>query len=345
MRAIEYSRTGAPDVLQLVDRESRAPGPDEARIRIAVSGVNPTDWKSRAGNGDGAVLPAPQVPNQDGAGVIDAIGANVTAVAVGDRVWVWDAAFQRTDGTAQELAIIPVGQVVKLPDGASFDEGASLGIPALTAHRALTAREGGPERLTPGSLTGVAVLVSGGAGAVSHAAIQLAVWAGATVITTVSGDEKGALARSAGAQYVVNYRTEDVKARVREIAPDGVAVVVEVNPSANIDLDLDVVARGGTISIYVGTSGEALPVPLRFAMGKNVRLQFIMTYTTSPEQKANAVASVSAALADGALKVGEEAGLPIIRFPFDRTADAHMAVEDGAVGKVLIDVADLSEAP
>ncbi|MCU1552369.1 MAG: Alcohol dehydrogenase zinc-binding domain protein, partial [Glaciihabitans sp.] len=147
MRAIEYSRTGAPDVLQLVERDPRDPGPDEVRVRIAVSAVNPTDWKARAGSGDGAALAVPQVPNQDGAGVVDAVGANITNLAVGDRVWVWDAAYARTDGTAQELAIIPARRAVKLPANATFDEGASLGIPALTAHRALTAGDGGPDRL------------------------------------------------------------------------------------------------------------------------------------------------------------------------------------------------------
>ena len=342
MRAIEYTRTGTPEVLTLVDRETREPGAGEVRVRIAVSGVNPTDWKSRLGNGDGATLPVPQVPNQDGAGVVDAVGAGVTSVAVGDRVWVWDAAFQRADGTAQELAIIPSEYVVRLPANSSLDEGASVGIPALTAHRALTAREDGPARLGVGTLTGVVILVAGGAGAVSHAAIQLAKWAGGIVITTVSSDEKGELARRAGADHVINYRTEDVRTRVHELAPEGVAIIVEVNPSANIDLDLEVVARGGTISIYVGTTGEALPVPLRFAMGKNVRMQFILTYTTSTEQKINGIEAVTAALADGALSVGEDAGLPLIRFPLERTADAHRAVEAGAVGKVLIDVADLA---
>jgi len=341
MRAIEYARTGGVDVLEVVERDVREPAPDEVRVRIAVSGVNPTDWKARAGNGDGATLPHPQIPGQDGAGIVDAAGDAVTHVAPGDRVWLWDAAYGRTDGTTQELAIIPAGQVVALPDSASFDVGASLGIPALTAHRALTAREGGPERLEPGALEGVTVLVSGGAGAVSHAAIQLAAWAGATVITTVSSDEKAALARKAGAHHVINYRSEDVVARVKDIAPAGAAVIVEVNANANIETDLAVIAMGGTIVIYAGTGDSALGVPVRASMAKNVRLQFILTYTTTAEQKQKAVAAVSAATADGALEVGDATGLPITRFPLERTADAHQAVEDGAIGKVLIDVAAL----
>jgi NADPH:quinone reductase len=250
MRAIEYSQTGSADVLTLVNRESPKPGPNEVVVRIAVSAVNPTDWKARAGSGDGATLPHPQVPGQDGAGTIASIGPGVTAFSVGDRVWVWDAAFERADGTAQELAVLPVERVVALPDDVSFDIGAALGIPALTAHRALTARENGPDELAPGTLDGTVVLVAGGAGAVGHAAIQLAVWAGATVITTVSSDEKRSLASAAGAQHVIDYTTEDVARRVREFAPSGVDVVVEVNAVANLDLDLDILALGGTISMY-----------------------------------------------------------------------------------------------
>jgi NADPH2:quinone reductase len=339
MKSIVYTRTGAPDVLELVDREPTEPGPDEVRVRIAVSGVNPTDVKSR--QGDGARLPHPQVPGQDGAGVVDAVGANVTHVARGDRVWVWDAAYKRQDGTTQELAVVPEGQVVKLPAGVSFDVGASVGIPALTAHRALTAREGGPSRLAPGALSGATVLVSGGAGAVGHAAIQLAAWSGANVLTTISSDEKAELARRAGAHHVINYRAEDVAARVRDIVTEGIDVIVEVNAAANIGLDTEILASGGTISIYAGSGDEAIAVPVRASMTKNARLQFILTYTTSVEQKHDAVHAITAAIRDGALGVGERTGLPLTRFPLERAADAHDAVERGAIGKVLIDVADL----
>jgi NADPH:quinone reductase len=341
MRAIEYSHTGAPDVLKLVDRAAPAPGPGEVLVRIAVSAVNPTDWKSRAGSGDGASLPRPQVPNQDGSGVVDSVGSGVTSVAPGDRVWVWDAAYQRADGTAQELALVPVEQVVPLPDYVSFDVGASLGIPALTAHRALTAREGGPAELAPGALDGAVVLVAGGAGAVGHAAIQLSVWAGATVISTVSSDEKGALATAAGAHHVVDYTSEDVASRVRRLAPRGVDVVVEVNAVANLGVDLDILAMGGTVSMYAGGGTDQPSIPVRAAMAKNARLQFLLTYTTSPAQKAAAIRAVDAAAADGALGVGAENGLPLTRFRLEQTADAHRAVENNVVGKVLIDVASL----
>ncbi len=192
MKAIIYTETGDPSVLQLVDREPTSPGSGEVRVRVIVSGVNPTDWKSRRGSGPGEAPPFAEVtPNQDGAGVVDAVGDGVTDLAVGDRVWTYLSGHQRPTGTAQEYTTLPAERVVRLPDGVGFDVGASLGVPAMTAHRALTVAEDGPRRLQPGALDGQVVLVSGGAGAVGHAAIQLARWAGATVITTISGPSQG----------------------------------------------------------------------------------------------------------------------------------------------------------
>ncbi|MBC7518633.1 MAG: NADPH:quinone reductase [Microbacteriaceae bacterium] len=338
MQAVIYSHTGSADVLELVDREVPSVAPGEVRVRIIVSGVNPTDWKSRSGNGDR--LEIEQVPNQDGSGIVDAVGADVSSFAVGDRVWVWDAAFKRPSGTAQELVVLPASQVVRLDDAVSFDVGASLGIPALTAHHTLTAN--GPERLSPGALTGQVVLVAGGAGAVGHAAIQLALWAGATVITTVSSDEKAALARAAGAHHVINYRTADTAAAILAIAPNGVNTVVEVNPVANLALDLRVITRGGLIAIYATDTDEPLVMPIGDAMVKNAVVQFVLTYTVSPEQKQHAVAAISAAAAAGILAVGTDAGLPLERFTLAEAADAHRAVETNTVGKVLIDVAAAS---
>ena len=338
MKAIVYEETGPSAVLKLRDRPLVDPGQDEVRVRLLVSGVNPTDWKSRSGGGS-RKLDAPKVPNQDGAGVIDAVGAGVAGFGVGDRVWLWDVAWGGNEGTAQEYVTVPAGKVVPLPDGESFDAGASLGIPALTAHRALTSSEGGPSRLSPGALAGRTVLVTGGAGAVGHAAIQLARWAGATVITTVSGDHKAELARRAGAGTVINYRTDDVVRAVRDAAPDGVDTIVEVNAPANIEAGLEVLKPGGTISVYAANPGESLTVPIREGMTKNVRLQFILTYTVTDEQKQDAVAAVSGALEAGALRVGEDYGLPLTRFPLEETAAAHDASEQGIVGKVLIDVA------
>lgn len=338
MKAIVYEETGPSSVLTLRDRPAADPGPGEVRVRLIVSGVNPTDWKSRSGGGR-KNLDAPKVPNQDGAGIVDATGSGVAGLDVGDRVWLWDVAWGSNEGTAQEYVVVPASKAVALPETESFDTGASLGIPALTAHRALTSHEDGPKRLSPGVLTGRTVLVTGGAGAVGHAAIQLARWAGATVITTVSGDRKADLARRAGAGTVVNYRTDDVVRSVREAAPEGVDIIVDVNAPANIEADLQVLSPGGTISIYAANPGEAVTVPVRDSMAKNVRYQFILTYTVTDEQKRHAVAAVTEALAAGALRVGEEHGLPLVRFPLEETAAAHDAVENGAVGKVLIDVA------
>ncbi|GGH92143.1 NADPH:quinone reductase [Arthrobacter liuii] len=338
MKAIVYEATGPSSVLTLRDRPLTDPGQGEVRVRLVVSGVNPTDWKSRAGSGS-KNLDAPKVPNQDGAGVIDQVGPGVAGFNPGDRVWLWDVAWAGSEGTAQEYVVVPASKAVALPDPESFDTGASLGIPALTAHRALTSNEDGPARLSPGALAGRTVLVTGGAGAVGHAAIQLARWAGATVITTVSGDRKAELARRAGAGKVINYRTDDVARAVREVAPTGVDTIVDVNAPANIEADLDLLKPGGTIAIYAASPGESLTVPIRESMTRNVRYQFILTYTVTDEQKQHAVAAVTQALAAGALRVGEEHGLPLTRFPLEQTPAAHDAVERGTVGKVLIDVA------
>lgn len=339
MRAIVYSEAGGPEVLRLVERPEPTPGPGEVRVRVHVSGVNPTDWKARARgpswSGSGAVE---VVPNQDGAGVIDAVGEGVPPERLGQRVWLWEAAWQRTEGTAQELVALPSRQAVLLPDDAGFDLGAALGIPALTAHRCLTVSEGGPTRLLPGSLTGRTVLAAGGAGAVGHAAIQLARWAGARVIATASSDEKARRARAAGAEHVVDYRAEGAVDEIRSQAPDGVDVVVEVAPGVNAALDAAVLAPSGTVAVYAVDGGAELPVswPL---MQKNVAYRFVLVYTVPREAKDDAVADVSAAVAEGALPVGEDAGLPLHRFPLERAADAHAAVEAGAMGKVLIDIA------
>jgi len=340
MRSVVYSRTGDPSVLRLVDRDVADPQPGEVRVRIAVSGVNPTDWKSRLGSGDGAAPPFPEVtPNQDGAGVVDAVGEGVTDLATGDRVWVFLAGHERPTGTAQEYTNLPADRVVRLPAGTSFDIGASLGVPAMTAHRALTVSEDGPERLHAGALVGKVVLVAGGAGAVGHAAIQLARWAGATVITTVSGPAKAALTTAAGAHHVVNYRDEDAAAAITKVAPDGVDLVIEVAVAANYRLNIDVVRPRASIAIYANDGGGDVKLDVRQNMIKNLRYQFVLLYTVGDAALTAAVEDITSALIDRALPVGEDAGLPLHRFPLASTADAHQAVQDGEVGKVLIDIA------
>jgi NADPH:quinone reductase len=339
MKSVIYSVTGDPSVLRVVDRDMAEPGPGEVRVRILVSGVNPTDWKSRRGSGDGAAPPFPEVtPNQDGSGLVDALGEGVVDLAVGDRVWVYLAGHQRPTGTAQEYTNVPAGRIVRLPPGTSFDIGASLGVPAMTAHRALTVSEDGPERLYPGALAGKVVLVAGGAGAVGHAAIQLARWAGATVITTISSPAKAALAAAAGAHHVINYRDEDVAAAIRRLAPEGVDLVVEVAIAANAELNLDVAKARSSVAIYANDGGREFTLDVRQNMIKNLRYQFVLLYTVGDAALKAASDDITLALLDGALPVGDNAGLPLHRFPLANTADAHQAVQAGAVGKVLIDV-------
>jgi NADPH:quinone reductase len=335
MKSIVYSETGDPSVLRLVDREIPEPGPGEVRVRVIVSGVNPTDWKNRSAD----AMPFPEVtPHHDGAGFIDAVGSDVAGHAVGDRVWTYMAAAGRPTGTASEYTVIPAGAAVHLPDDVSFDTGASLGVPAITAHRALTVSEGGPHRLKPGALAGTTVLVAGGAGAVGHAAIQLARWAGATVISTISSPAKAALATAAGAHHVVDYREGDPVKEIRAVAPDGVDVIVEVALAANLDLDHAVLRNRGTIAVYANNGGNIAGIDIRPHMVLNTRLQFLLLYTVGEPALEAAAADITAALRDGALPVGEEHGLPLVRYPLAATADAHAAVEADTVGKVLVDV-------
>jgi len=338
MRAIVYTETGGPDVLKLVDRPDPTPGRDEVLVRVAVSGVNPTDWKARRGDGPGRPLAFPEVvPNMDGAGTVEAVGADVDAGRVGERVWLWEAARHRANGSAQELVALPASHAVPLSEGASFDLGASIGIPALTAHRCLTVGVDGPAGLGPHTLDGHTVLVAGGAGAVGHAAIELAVWSGATVITTVSTPEKAALAWAAGAQHVVNYREPGAVEAVRAAAPEGVEIIVEVAPATNAALNEAVIARNGTVAIYASERDD-LTIAIDPAMTTNTRFQIVLVYTMPAKAKEQAIADVQDAVGAGALRVGAEAGLPLHRFPLERTAEAHAAVEANAVGKVLIDI-------
>jgi NADPH2:quinone reductase len=338
MRAIAYTRLGDPSVLEVVERPIPEPGEGEVRIRVVVSGVNPTDWKSRSGTFGGA-LAEPTVPNHDGAGVVDKLGAGVVGFSVGDRVWVTLAGDGRpASGTAQEYTVVPAGRVFPLPDAADFELGASIGIPAVTAHRALTVAEDGPARLQPDALSGRVVLIAGGAGAVGNAAIQLARWAGAAVFATVSGDAKATLATAAGAHHVFNYNASDAPAQIRDVAPDGVDVIVEVAAGANAELDLAVLRPRGTISIYANDGSVPFSLDVRRNMGLNARYQFVLLYTVGWERIAAAAADINKAIEAGSFKVGERAGLPLHRFPLEDARAAHEAVESGVVGKVLVPI-------
>ncbi|UPO76894.1 NADPH:quinone reductase [Arthrobacter sp. Helios] len=339
MKAIVYSATGPSSVLSLAEREAAVPGPGEVRVRVVTSGVNPTDWKARAGSN---LAFSEVVPNQDGAGVVDAVGEGVTDLRPGDRVWLYLAAHGRPTGTAQEFTVVPTDRAVLLPDGVGFDVAASLGVPAMTAHRALTVHEDGPSRLSPGALEGRVVLVQGGAGAVGHAAIQFAAWAGATVIATVSSDAKAELARAAGAHHIVRYPDDAEAARIRELAPDGVHHIVEVAPAQNAALDVEVIANHGSIAYYANNNGEEFTAPIVASFIKNIRWQGVLIYTVGQRAIQAAAEDITAALRDGVFPVGESAGLPLTWFPLEETAAAHDAVENGVTGKVLIRVSEES---
>jgi NADPH2:quinone reductase len=337
-RAIAYSRHGDASVLELVEQPTVDPGEGEVRIRLHTSGVNPTDWKSRSG-GYGGGLDVLTVANHDGAGVVDAVGPGVASHRVGDRVWITLAGHHRpTSGTAQDSTVVPAERAFPLPNVATFELGAAIGIPACTAHRALTVAEDGPTRLTPGAFDGHLVLVAGGAGAVGNAAIQLAAWAGATVISTVSSNEKARLARAAGAQHVVNYRDADAAEQIRRIAPDGVHLVVEVAAGTNADLDLAVIARRGTVAIYATEGGAPFTPDVARSMGLNARYQFVLLYEVGWDRIASAATDINQAINCGAYCIGDSHGLPVHRFTLEETAAAHRASEDAAVGKVLIEI-------
>jgi NADPH:quinone reductase len=323
--AARYDRTGsAAEVLRVEEVERPSPGPGEVLVRVTVSGVNPTDFKSRSGATGDVTFPF-QVPNQDGAGVVEEVGDGVDPARVGERVWLFFAAWQRQWGTAAQYTVLPSAQAVPLPDGASDDLGASLGIPAMTAHRCLFA---------DGPVEGRTVLVAGGAGAVGHAAIELARHAGAArVVATVSTEEKGRLAREAGADALVFYRADDAADQLRAAAPDGVDRIVELSLSQNLELDLAGAAPHAVITSYANEGGADAQVPVRRLMVPNVTLRFVLVYTMPPEAIAAAVDGVGAAVRDGALTT-----LPLHPFPLESIAEAHDAVEAGAVGKVLVDI-------
>jgi len=324
MKAAVYRQRGAAqDVLTVEDLPDPVAGPGEVRVRVHASGVNPTDWKSRSG--DAPMTVEFQIPNQDGAGVIDAVGEGVDESRIGERVWLFHAAWNRVNGTAGEYTVIPSSQAVLLPVEITFNQGAGLAIPYITAYGCL---------YLDGPIAGRSILIAGGAGAVGHAAIELAKFAGAHVITTVSSPEKADLARAAGADVVVNYRDADAIDQIKSAAPNGVDRVVEVALGANLELDLAVLRPAGSIITYAAEPTGDPQLPVRRLMTENVTLHFILVYNFTQEQIDSAVTGVSAALAAGALTASPET-----HFTLDQIAEAHQAVEGGITGKVIVDIA------
>jgi len=268
MKAVYYEQKGpAAKVLQIGDVPDPEPGPGEVRVRVHFSGLNPSDTKARGGWGGMTSMPFPRVvPHQDGAGVIDRAGPGVSQGRIDERVWIYEAQLGRAFGTAAEYVTVPSENAVRLPDGASFEIGACLGVPAMTAHRCLFA---------DGGIQGQTVLVAGGGGAVGHAAILLAKWAGARVVTTVSRTEQETIALAAGADFVINRKGADVAARIKEcIGGALVDRVVEVAFEANLDINRAVLKPNGVISSYSsGAADSALPLQPRDETGTDNALR------------------------------------------------------------------------
>lgn len=325
MQAIYYDRQGpAEDVLVLGTVAKPHPRDDEVLVRVHASGVNPTDVKARTGFSSPMAFER-VIPHQDGAGVIESVGSAVPRSRIGERVWIFEAQSGRAGGTAADYVVLPARNAVPLPEAVSFEIGASLGIPALTAHRCLFA---------DGDLRGRNVLVHGGAGVVGSAAIHLAKWAGAWVATTVLDPAHAPIARAAGADLVLVARECEVAEEVMKATQGaGVARIVDVNLVANLELDLACLANGGVVSSYAmrGATDEAA-IPLLRAMKGGAVFRFVYIYTVPWEAKQAAIADITACLEASAYH--PQIGLTL---PLQQTADAHIALERGAVvGKVII---------
>ena len=325
MRAAYYTDYGAArEVLQVGELPDPEPGPGEVRVRVAYSGINPSDCNRRAGIRDRPGYPL-IIPHSDGAGEIDAVGAGVSRDRIGERVWMWNAQRARPFGTAAERVALPSAQAVRLPDGVSLEDGACVGVPAMTAYFSL---------FDHGPLEGRDVLVTGAAGACGLYAVQFARLAGAqSLVATVSGDGKARLAREAGAPVVVNYRTEDVAARVMEVTQGrGVDVISEVDFGGNLKTTLKVMKVGCFIGAYAsrGAPEPVLPFyPLLFA---NVLVRFIQCYAMPDSLRAAATRDLTRWCEEGRIKHP-----PTTVLPLEEVAKAHELVESSAViGKVLL---------
>jgi NADPH2:quinone reductase len=325
MRAAYYETNGAArEVLRVAELETPQPGRGEVRVRLAASGVNPSDVKSRAGLTRKIAFPR-VIPHSDGAGEIDRVGEGVSPSRVGERVWVWNGQWRRPFGTAAESIVLPSEQAVPLPANISMEAGACFGIPAYTAYQAV---------LLTGVEDGSTVLVAAGAGAVGHYAIQLAKKRRATVITTVSSAGKAEIARRAGADHVIDYKREDVGERVMAVtAKRGVDAVIEVDLAANARLLPNVLAPNGVVAIY-GSGAPEATIPFHFLLQNSIALKFLLVYLMPQEQRSRATADITRMLERGEL-------IHNVAQTFDLTdiVAAHEAVESGkAMGNVVVRV-------
>jgi NADPH:quinone reductase len=328
MRAVWYERTGpAAEVLTFGEMPTPPAAAGEVRIRLEASGVNPADVYRRAGSFR-ALEFSRVIPNSDGAGIVDQVGSGVTRLEPGQRVWLFNGQRNgRAFGTAADYIALAEHLVTPLPDQLSFAQGATLGIPAMTAWCSLFA---------DGPIAGKTVLVTGGAGAVGHYAVQLAKWGGAQVIATVSSAAKAEQARLAGADLVVNYRSEDVVAKALDFTGGrGVDHLVDVDFGGNIATTLKLMAMNATIAVYA-TNGDRTPVvPMRELMEKCINLRTLVLFALPWPLLAAAQADITKWLAAGT-RIHNIAA----QFPLAETAQAHLAVEKGdKLGTVIVDCA------
>lgn len=321
MKAISYAETGPSSVLEYGDHPMPEPGPGEVRVQMTMSGVNPSDWKSRA-RGTYANSGQRTIPHHDGAGIIEAVGDGVDRDRVGERVWLYFAAWQRPGGTAAEATTVPEHLAVRLPDNVRDEVGASLGVPAITAADLL----GEPEHLK-----GATVLING-FGSVGFAALQLAKWAGARVVVSTSSEAKRELASKLGANATLDPGKEDME-RLKGLVPEKAIRIVEPALGANLDRDLAVLADRGTIAVYATEGAPVLELPVRSFINLNARVEFTGLYWLPADAVKRAVDRVSKAV-----EAGYFDGYPIHHFPLADTAAAHDAIEAGIFGKVVVDV-------
>ncbi len=325
MRVTSYEQNGPAEVIQVGEMAEQAPGPGEVRVRVVSSGINPSDWKRRQGLTRRIDFPR-VIPHQDGAGIIDRVGDGVDSSRVGERVWIFEAQNGRPFGTAADYTVQPSEHVPTLPANTNFTQGACLGVPAMTAHRCVFA---------DGPVTGKTVLVPGGAGAVGNYAVQFAKLGGARVISTISSDHKAQIAADAGADHTINYRTENVVERVREITDGkGVDHIVEVDFAGNFHITREILSPNSVVAIYAAGTATQPPVPLGFPVS-NVTVRFVLVYDMPESAKEAAVAEINSLLEAGKLQ-----HLLGPRFPLESIVEAHQAVEGGAIGNVTLDVAD-----
>lgn len=325
MKAAYYEQIGkAKDVLKIGEMDVAELGAHEVLIKVHASGINPSDVKQRSGWGGLTMRHQRVIPHNDGAGIIESVGESVSPSRIGERVWIYEATLPRRLGTAAEYVVVPSEQAVFLPDNTEFVEGACLGVPAMTAHNCV---------FKDGPVTGKTILVAGGAGAVGNYAIQLAKWGAATVIATVSSAEKAEIARAAGADYIVNYKAEDVAARLKESTKGkGVDRVIEVDFASNLETNLKALKRNGTIATYASDSDVTPQIPVYSLIYKNLTVHYVLVYGMDKAAHQQAAADITTCLKAGVLR-HVIAG----RFALDEIVAAHEMQESGsAIGNLVL---------